>query len=118
MKLTVKARLIGGFVILFALMILMAAVSLDKMTGMNDRIDTMADVSSTKIKLGARINQDAIAISRAEKNIILAKTTEEMNEYASFTVQTRSEMQERRSQLRELADAEGQIKPDQIADIW
>jgi methyl-accepting chemotaxis protein len=82
MKLTVKARLIGGFVILIALMILMAAISLDKMSGMNDRIDTMADVSAERIKLGARINQDAIAISRAEKNIILAQTTDDMDSIA------------------------------------
>ena len=73
MKLTMKGRLIGGFGILIGLMILMAVISLDKLASMNVQIDTIADVSAEKIKLGARINQDAIAISRSEKNIILSK---------------------------------------------
>jgi methyl-accepting chemotaxis protein len=118
MNLTVQARLIGGFVILIALMILMAAVSLDKMSGMNDRIDNMADVSSTKIKLGARINQDAIAISRAEKNIILAKTPDDMDEISVFIAERRKEMEERREQLRELVDDDGKVKLDQFSSVW
>jgi methyl-accepting chemotaxis protein len=118
MKLTVQARLIGGFVLLIALMTLMAVVSLDKMSGMNDRIDNMADVSSTKIKLGARINQDAIAISRAEKNIILARTVEDMDGFAVFIDERRKEMQERREQLRALVDDDVKVRLDQFAKVW
>jgi methyl-accepting chemotaxis protein len=118
MKLTMKGRLIGGFGILIALMIIMALLSLDKMSGMNDRIDMMADVSSAKIKLGARINQDAIAISRAEKNIILARTVEDMESFASYSKKRREKMQVRREQLRELVGDEGKLKLDEFSTIW
>lgn len=118
MKLTMKGRLTGGFGVLIALMIIMAVVSLDKLSGMNDRIDIMADVSSAKIKLGARINQDAISISRAEKNIILARTVEDMDTFAVFIKDRRAEMQARRSQLRDLVDEEGKLRLDQFSTTW
>ncbi|MFT7186476.1 MAG: methyl-accepting chemotaxis protein [Pseudohongiellaceae bacterium] len=118
MKLTVKARLIGGFVILIALMILMAAISVDKMSGMNDRIDTMADVSAERIKLGARINQDAIAISRAEKNIILALTTDDMDSIADYIEDRRKKMEIRIAALKALASDEERLTLDQFNTTW
>jgi methyl-accepting chemotaxis protein len=118
MKLTVKARLIGGFVILIALMILMAAISLDKMSGMNDRIDTMADVSAERIKLGARINQDAIAISRAEKNIILAQTIDDMDSIADYIEDRREQMDIRIAALKALVSDEGRLKLDKFNTTW
>ena len=118
MKLTMKARLIGGFGILIALMIFMAVVSLDKLAGMNDRIDQMADVSAEKIKLGARINQDAIAISRAEKNIILARTVEDMEAITVLLRTRRVEMEERITQLKVLLTDEERLKLDRFDTTW
>jgi methyl-accepting chemotaxis protein len=118
MKLTMKARLIGGFGTLIALMIFMALVSLDKMAGMNDRIDQMADVSAEKIKLGARINQDAIAISRAEKNIILARTVEDMEAIEVPLRVRRAEMETRIAALKALVSDEEKLKLDQFDSTW
>lgn len=118
MKLTVKAQLIAGFSILIILMLIMSFVSLNKMSDMNDRIDNMADVTAMKIKLGARINQDAIAISRAEKNIILARNVEDMDTFATFIADRRKDMQERRNQLRELVNEDGKSRLDKFAITW
>jgi methyl-accepting chemotaxis protein len=118
MKLTMKARLIGGFGILIALMILMAVISLDKMAGMNVRIDTIVDVSAEKIKLGARINQDAIAISRAEKNIILARTIEDIEAIEVPLRVRRAEMEVRISALKALVEGDEKLKLDQFDSTW
>jgi methyl-accepting chemotaxis protein len=118
MKITMKAQLTAGFSILVILMISMVIISLNIMSNMNVRIDKMADVSSTKIKLGARINQDVIAVSRAEKNIILAQTTEDMNKFKSFINERRASMEERRRQLRTLANNDGQIILDNFNVTW
>jgi methyl-accepting chemotaxis protein len=118
MKLTMRARLIGGFGILIALMMFMAFVALDKMSGMNDRIDQMADVSAEKIKLGARINQDAIAISRAEKNIILARTVEDMAAFTDFIRNRREEMQTRVAALEVLLTDEERLQLGQFDSTW
>jgi methyl-accepting chemotaxis protein len=118
MKLTMRTRLIGGFGILIALMILMAVISLDKMAGMNVRIDTIADVSAEKIKLGARINQDAIAISRAEKNIILARTVEDMEAIEAPIRVRQAGMEVRISALKALVDGDEKLKLDQFDTTW
>jgi methyl-accepting chemotaxis protein len=118
MKLTMKGRLIGGFGILIALMILMAVISLDKLASMNVQIDTIADVSAEKIKLGARINQDAIAISRAEKNIILARTVEDMEAIEVPLRVRRAEMEERISKLKALVSDEERLTLDQFDTTW
>jgi methyl-accepting chemotaxis protein len=118
MKLTMRTRLIGGFGILIALMILMAVISLDKMAGMNVRIDTIADVSAEKIKLGARINQDAIAISRAEKNIILARTVEDMEAIEALIRVRQAGMEVRISALKALVDGDEKLKLDQFDTTW
>jgi methyl-accepting chemotaxis protein len=118
MKLTMKAQLTAGFSILVILMIFMVTMSLNIMSEMDARIDNMADVSAMKIKLGARINQDVIAVSRAEKNIILAQTIEEMNKYTTFINERRERMEERRQELRTLVNSDGKIILDNFDSTW
>jgi methyl-accepting chemotaxis protein len=113
-----RARLIGGFGILIGLMILMAVISLDKLASMNTQIDIIADVSAEKIKLGARINQDAIAISRAEKNIILARTVEDMEAIEVPLRIRRADMEERISKLKALVSDEERLTLDQFDATW
>jgi CHASE3 domain sensor protein len=113
-----KGRLIGGFGILIALMILMSVISLDKLASMNTQIDIIADVSAEKIKLGARINQDAIAISRSEKNIILARTVEDMEAIEVPLRVRRAEMEERISKLKALVSDEERLTLDQFDTTW
>jgi methyl-accepting chemotaxis protein len=118
MKLTMKAQLTGGFSILVILMIFIVTLSLNIMSDMNGRIDKIADFSSNKIKLGARINQDVIAVSRAEKNLILALTIEDMNKYKTFINERREIMKKRRQELRTLVNNDGKILLDNFDGIW
>ncbi|MFT5809690.1 MAG: methyl-accepting chemotaxis protein [Gammaproteobacteria bacterium] len=77
-----------------------------------------ADDAGTKVKLAARIRQDLLSIDRAEKNLLLAKTHEEMDVYAKVIAGTRDEMQNRREQLRNLVDDEGKRNLDLFAKTW
>ncbi len=117
MKLTIKTRLFGGFGIVLVLMIVSAILGISKLSGMNERIEGIVDESAEKVKLGARVNQDLLMISRAEKNLILAKTQEGMDEYADFIQQTRKGMQERIGQARKLADEDGKAKIAEFASV-
>jgi len=118
MKLSMKAQLTAGFSILVILMIFMVIMSLNIMSEMDQRIDNMADVSARQIKLGARINQDVIAVSRAEKNIILAPTIEEMNTLKAYINKRRGRMEDRRRELVTLVDAEGKVMLDKFDNAW
>ena len=54
-------------------------------------------IANDKVRLGARINRNLPEITRVEKNIILARTMEEMDEYARFIVTSRDEMSENKT---------------------
>lgn len=118
MRLTIKFKLFAGFGILLLLMAAIAAIGISKLAGMNDRLNSMTDVSAERVKLGARINQNLLEISRAEKNLILSDTQEQMDAYAAFIEQTRIEMLEREKQLRELADEDGKKALDDFSGVW
>lgn len=101
---SVRNKLFGVVALLAVVALTVGAVGLVKLNGMYDRLETMVEGNVEKVKLGARIKQDLLAVSRAEKNMVLAKTPEEMDAFADYTDQTRDEMRERREQLRELID--------------
>ncbi|MCV2886341.1 methyl-accepting chemotaxis protein [Aestuariibacter sp. AA17] len=118
LKLTIRQMLIIGFSIIVGLLVISSIIAINKLSGMNSRIDTIVDGSAMKIKLGARLNQGVIAVQRAEKNIILAKSQQDMNEYIENIASIRNDMQSRRAQLRELVDENGQRYLDEFAEVW
>lgn len=95
------------------------------MSQLVEKADTDGDVfaslaveASTKVKLAARIRQDLLAISRAEKSFILATNKVDMNTYGKNIIKIRDEMLAKREELRALVDAEGKQALDQFANVW
>jgi DnaJ-domain-containing protein 1 len=74
---------------------------------MNDRLEGIVNSSAQKVKLAARVNQNLLEISRAEKNLILSTTQEAMDAYAGFMDTAQQDMDTRREELRELSDEKG-----------
>ncbi len=116
LKIGVKLTLLCACLLM--IMTIAVTVGLVKLSGMNERIDRIVDVSAEKIKLAARINQDLLAIVRTEKNIILARSATEITENVDEAREIRLDMQERRAKLRELVDDEGRVKLDSFAAKW
>ncbi len=116
LSLKVKLFLVLG--ILASVAIIVSVLGINKLAGMNDRLNSIVNKSVEKVKLGARVNQDLLAISRAEKNIILADSQEEMDEYASFIEKKSNEMETRRNKLRKLLDDQGKNNLDKFAATW
>ncbi|TWX72763.1 methyl-accepting chemotaxis protein [Colwellia sp. C1TZA3] len=117
-KITLKALLYCTFAILFILIGLTSYLGLDALDGMNERLNKLINGPAEKVKLAARIRQDLLTISRAEKNIILAKTQQEMDDFAAVITQTQTEMLTKRLTLRNLVDETGKEKLDQFASTW
>ncbi len=97
---------------------IIAFLSLDKLSSQNDRLNSIVDVSAEKIKLASRINQGVLAITRAEKNIILADTQEQMDKFADFSDQNQKEMEDRIKRLEALVNGEGKTHLDQFEKTW
>ncbi|MFT7178178.1 MAG: signal transduction histidine kinase/PleD family two-component response regulator [Oceanospirillaceae bacterium] len=74
--------------------------------------------SGNVVRLSARAVQDLLAISRAERNMLLATNSAEAEEYISFINISRLQMNTRREQLRELVDDDGKALLDQFDSTW
>jgi len=116
MSLSMKMAAIFGLLVLVSGAI--AILGITKLGGMNQRLGGIVNISAEKVRLATELNHHLVAISRAEKNIILSKTQEEMDEYADFIAATRDKMKEKREQLRELVDDEGDRQLDKFAETW
>jgi methyl-accepting chemotaxis protein len=115
---SIKTKLIASFSFLIILLSILAWLGVTGMSSINKLLEDVVDVSAEKVKLSARINQNLLAISRAEKNIILAKTHEEMDVFSANTTTENTEMTERRVKLRTLIDDDGKVILDQFSNIW
>jgi methyl-accepting chemotaxis protein len=115
---SIKTKLIVSFSFLIILLSSIAWLGISGMSDINKLLENMANISTEKIKLSARINQNLLAISRAEKNIILAKTQEEMDVFSANTATENAEMTDRRGRLRELIDDDGKVLLDQFSNTW
>jgi putative methionine-R-sulfoxide reductase with GAF domain len=118
MTYTIKNKLILGFAALLMLLVISSWMGLSSLSDMNSRLNDLIDISAEKVKLAARINQDIIMISRAEKNIILSSTQEEMDEFAKFIDDTEESMKKKRKFLSDLVDVEGQVLLESFRSTW
>jgi methyl-accepting chemotaxis protein len=115
---SIKTKLMTSFSFLIILLSMTAWLGISGMSDINRLLENISAVSAEKMKLSARINQNLLAISRAEKNIILAKTQEEMDVFSANTATENTEMAERRAKLRALVDDDGKVLLDQFSNIW
>lgn len=117
-RISLKALIMSAFVILLVAMAATNFLGISALSGMNSQLNSIVDESAEKVKIAARIRQDLLAISRAEKNLILAQTQADMDGYATFIDQTEQQMQSKRQQLRDLVDVTGQQKLDAFGEVW
>jgi len=83
-----------------------------------DTVNNAVFASGSIVRLSARTVQDLLSITRAERNMILAQTQDEMDGYASIITDTRIEMKARREELRELVDDRGKNILDLFSVVW
>ncbi|TVM33746.1 methyl-accepting chemotaxis protein [Oceanidesulfovibrio marinus] len=118
MRLTIKLKLFAGFGLLLVLLAITAFIGINKLAGMNERLNSMADVSAEKVRIGARMNQNLLEISRAEKNIILSDTQEKVDEYTAYIENEREALLEREKRFEALTDAEGKVALKEFQDAF
>lgn len=117
-RITLKALIASAFIILLTIMGITNYLGISSLSGINDRLNSMVAGSVEKIRLTASIKQDLLFISRAEKNIVLADTQEQMDEFANVASTTLTEMLAKQESLRSLVDSEGKAKLDQFSQTF
>ena len=118
MKLTIKTKLFGGFALILILMVISAVMAMNKLSDVDEMLTTIVRGSAHEVKLADRINQDLLEIADVEKELILAKSQEEMEKYAGEIDQVRKKMDTQREELKKLSDEEGRKMLDEFAAAW
>ncbi|WP_218109784.1 HAMP domain-containing methyl-accepting chemotaxis protein [Oligoflexus tunisiensis] len=103
-----KLYLVIGVLSIVTLMI--GAVGLIKLSGMNDRLVGIIDKTSRRIELAGVMNQELIAIHRAEKNVILSETQEQMDTWVAKAKERREALTKTEDELKRLVGEVGRQK--------
>lgn len=98
--------------------IVVAVVGINRLHTLNERFNSVIDGDAERVRLAAGIRHKLLTITRAEKSIILAKTTDEMREVEDLLESERQVMRQRLTALSDLADAEGKEIIAQFKDRW
>jgi methyl-accepting chemotaxis protein len=104
---TIKAKLLGGFALVIILVLCIAVTGLSELGRMHERLRYLVDVSSQRQLLTARIQQHMFALHRAEKNMILAATDDDMDTYVQQMEATEKTLGEELQTLSALVTKEG-----------
>lgn len=110
----IKINCALGILVMTAAII--SLVSIGRLAEINDRLNHIVNFSAEKMKLGASISQDILFISRAHRNMILAKDSTLINQYAENIREARDYMLKKRLKLRELLNDSGKL--DEFATAW
>jgi len=109
-NLKIRTKLFAVLGLMAAVAVVITVVGVVKLAGINGQLNNIVDVTSTRAMTAARIQQDMLAVHRAEKNLILADTTQKMDEYAAVIDEKNQSVQENVASLEKLATAEGKQK--------
>lgn len=115
MTFTQKLASIIGLVTLVAIII--AWLGISGASSINDSLNKIVDVDSTKVRLSAQMQQNLIEMHRAEKNIMLALTQTEMDEYRENYDAALKIIQERKEKLKDLVDASNKDKINKFGTV-
>ncbi len=115
-NLSIRVKFLILYVLLISISISIAVYGVRKMGEMRDNLNDIIDVSSTKILLANQIIQDMLIIHREEKNMILAKSTDEIEGYDSRIKEQITLLVGRYAQLSAMADGTDKIMLSQFKE--
>lgn len=98
--------------------ILIAIGGLTRMQTLNDRMNRIVDVATAKSKLASLMKQELVTATRAEKNMILAKSEVEMNRHSDTVETALQELTMDVKKLRPLVKDETRSQLDQFLEKW
>jgi signal transduction histidine kinase len=115
---SISGKLLAAAVLVGVVAAAIGILGLQRMDVLHQRLTKTVDYSSEKVKLGALLKQDLVSVTRAEKNLILARSDEEMTRYTNVIDEMLAAMDEHERQLRKLVDDEDRRQLDTFATNW
>ncbi|WP_170125553.1 HAMP domain-containing methyl-accepting chemotaxis protein [Jannaschia seohaensis] len=104
---TIKLKLAAAFTLVLGLFAATAWLALDTLRSNQDTLERLASVSALRVQLAEAIKAEVLEISRNEKNIILARSQDEMAAFSDRISETLETLEADSAALRDLSTAEG-----------
>src|SRR5690606_17191427 len=107
MKLTIRAKLIAGFSVLLAMLAVSAVVSIQKLSAINGQLNRIVDYNAARVQHAGDMRTAMLMMGRAEKNMILEESIEEMKRRAENIDRYAGMMGQSRAKFESLTDDAG-----------
>lgn len=118
MKLTIKSRLILGFVVLILISGAIYFLGDSNANTLNDNLNKLVSVNSKRLQLAMQIAEDVQFITKREKDLILTRDENELDEYTIAISERSNVMLSRIEDLKRLSDQRGVEILEQFGKNW
>ena len=118
MKLTIKSKLFGGYIIILMLLISMLFFMINKFSESNDRLQNIVEVYSKKINLSNELMIAVLNAARNEKDIILEKDIIQKDYSKDKIYRALDVIDKKTTELQELVDEKGKIILDEFKTTY
>ena len=118
MRLNIKTKLVLGFTLVLTMLAASALISISKLSATNESLSTIVDSHAAKVRLAGETKEQFLKLIRAEKNMILANTTEQISAQASQADESERSVNGKLEKLVTLADATGKATLKEFDEQW
>ena len=118
MNLTIKSKLIGGYIIILVLLISIALFMTNKLSESNDQMQNIVDVYSKKVNLSNELMIAMLEAARHEKNIILKKDLTQKDYFKDKIYREIETIDKKTKELKELVDDKGKVILKEFETTW
>jgi methyl-accepting chemotaxis protein len=118
MRATIKLKLGVTFLVVILLSAISAAFALSGLGSLRDSVDDLADVAAQELALSQESAINLLALVRAEKNLILANTAAQGQEYDNQIEKLRNEGVATHEKLAAVAQGDAKPKLEAFLATW
>ena len=118
MRFTIKAKLAATFAVVVALSAGGMFIAIQNLATLDASFTAAMDGNVKRISLADDINARTLRVARDEKNVMLATTIEEMDQFGAAIATEAAAIHEDLAHLRELSSEQGRIRVDAFAKEW
>src|ERR1700761_5709399 len=91
MRMTVKMKLILAFTAVIALSGVSAWLGISNLASLNGRLDYVAQVPAQRMLVSVELSKELLEVVRAEKNMILSDTKDQVNSFEADVQKLRND---------------------------
>ncbi|MBI2269414.1 MAG: response regulator [Bacteroidetes bacterium] len=118
MNLTIRTKLLSGFIVILLLLVSVALVMTNKLSESNERLNNIVNSAGKKVSLSHEILIDVLDATRHEKNIILEKDPAKKEYYKVRIYTPLASIDKKIPELESLVDFKGKIILNEFKFTW